>query len=87
MLRSLILAMGLAVSSGLGISAASADVLVNGYVIEVPEEGGIVVVAPGAATYAVTPVPIRPPDCGVYRYWDGTRCVDARFNPPSLDRP
>jgi hypothetical protein len=29
-------------------------------------------------------VPVRPANCGVYRYWDGERCVDARFAPPDL---
>lgn len=86
MLRSLVLAIGLALLSGLGISAASADVLVNQYVIDTPAEGGVMVVTPGVGTYAVVPVPIRPADCGVYRYWDGARCVDARYSPPSLDR-
>lgn len=25
---------------------------------------------------------IRPSSCGVYRYWNGVRCVDARYRPP-----
>ena len=25
---------------------------------------------------------IRPPNCGVYRYWNGHRCADARLEPP-----
>ena len=24
----------------------------------------------------------RPVDCGVFHYWDGTRCADAREEPP-----
>jgi hypothetical protein len=29
-------------------------------------------------------VPVRPTSCGEYRYWDGDRCVDARYNNPYL---
>jgi hypothetical protein len=29
-------------------------------------------------------VPLRPTSCGQYRYWDGTRCVDARYHNPYL---
>ena len=36
--------------------------------------------APGARVYGWTYV--RPLDCGPFRYWDGTRCADARFEPP-----
>ncbi len=25
---------------------------------------------------------IRPSSCGKYRYWNGVRCVDARYRPP-----
>ena len=27
---------------------------------------------------------IRPSSCGQYRYWNGVRCVDARYRPPYL---
>ena len=27
---------------------------------------------------------IRPPSCGVYKYWDGAACVDARYTNPYL---
>jgi hypothetical protein len=27
-------------------------------------------------------VPARPTSCGEFRYWDGERCVDARYNNP-----
>jgi hypothetical protein len=27
----------------------------------------------------------RIPDCGVYHYWNGDTCVDARDTPPNLD--
>ena len=29
-------------------------------------------------------VPVRPASCGVYRYWNGVRCADARFRPPYI---
>ncbi|MGH6734675.1 MAG: hypothetical protein ACRECX_01145 [Methyloceanibacter sp.] len=29
-------------------------------------------------------VPIRPLSCGEFRYWNGTACVDARYNTPYL---
>lgn len=38
-----------------------------------PAAGGVVVYA-------------RPANCGVYFYWDGAECVDARVIPPPLDR-
>jgi hypothetical protein len=28
--------------------------------------------------------PIRPANCGEYRYWNGERCVDARVVPPDV---
>ena len=27
----------------------------------------------------------RPSSCGQFRYWDGSRCADARINPPNLN--
>lgn len=29
-------------------------------------------------------VPVRPSSCGQYRYWNGDRCVDARYHDPYL---
>jgi hypothetical protein len=29
-------------------------------------------------------VPLRPASCGEFRYWNGTACVDARYNTPYL---
>jgi hypothetical protein len=37
----------------------------------------VVVVAPR--------VIVRPSNCGQFRYWNGTACVDARINPPNLN--
>jgi hypothetical protein len=30
------------------------------------------------------PAATRPASCGQYRYWNGDRCVDARYNNPYL---
>ncbi|HEY5930122.1 MAG TPA: hypothetical protein VIU02_07420 [Burkholderiales bacterium] len=30
-------------------------------------------------------VVVRPSNCGQFRYWNGTACVDARINPPNLN--
>jgi hypothetical protein len=46
---------------------------------------GVDVTAPDAATLnppIVAIVPVRPVSCGQYHYWDGERCVDARYNNP-----
>jgi len=29
-------------------------------------------------------VPLRPASCGQFHYWNGTACVDARYNNPYL---
>jgi len=48
---------------------------------------GVDVTAPDAATLnppIVAIVPVRPVSCGQYHYWDGERCVDARYNNPCV---
>jgi hypothetical protein len=42
------------------------------------------VVVPGETPPLVAIVPVRPASCGQYRYWDGDRCVDARYNNPYI---
>lgn len=32
----------------------------------------------------VVVVPVRPLSCGEYHYWNGSACVDARYNDPYL---
>lgn len=43
---------------------------------------------PPAAHYGPPPYewlpPPRPSSCGVFRYWNGDRCADARFYPPYI---
>jgi hypothetical protein len=51
---------------------------------------GAVVVVPAPVSDAPPPavevapilVPVRPLSCGQYHYWNGTQCVDARYNNP-----
>ena len=42
------------------------------------------VTVPGETPPVIAIVPARPVSCGQYRYWDGERCVDARYNNPYL---
>jgi hypothetical protein len=42
------------------------------------------VTVPGETPPIIAIVPARPVSCGEYRYWDGERCVDARYNNPYL---
>ena len=42
------------------------------------------VTVPGESPPVIAIVPARPVSCGQYRYWDGERCVDARYNNPYL---
>lgn len=28
---------------------------------------------------------VAPQNCGTFKYWDGERCADARYDPPALD--
>lgn len=37
----------------------------------------------GPPAYEWLPPP-RPSSCGVYRYWDGEQCADARWYPPYI---
>ena len=55
-----------------------ADVDVN---VDVDEEA----ILPGETPPLVLIVPVRPASCGQYRYWDGSRCVDARYHDPYLE--
>ena len=45
-------------------------------------EGGVAVVVPPGEPIIVAP--LRPRSCGLYRYWNGWACVDARYNDPYL---
>jgi hypothetical protein len=47
-------------------------------------EVNVDVVVPGETPPLVAIVPVRPASCGQYRYWDGDRCVDARYNNPYI---
>jgi hypothetical protein len=47
------------------------------------ESTGDVDVEVEAPSVVVLPPP-RPLSCGQYRYWNGTACVDARYNDPYI---
>lgn len=56
-------------------------------VVVVPAPPVEIYVAPAPVPFAhpdAGPVYVRPANCGVYRYWDGIECVDARDFPPPL---
>jgi hypothetical protein len=57
------------------IPDADVDVDVN-----VDEEATV----PGETPPLIAIVPVRPASCGQYRYWDGERCVDARYHNPYI---
>ena len=59
------------------IPDAAADVEADA---EVSEQ----VMVPGEMPPVIAIVPVRPASCGQYRYWDGARCVDARYHDPYI---
>jgi hypothetical protein len=62
-------------------AAADVDAAADGEVgAEVSEQ----VTVPGETPPVIAIVPVRPASCGQYRYWDGARCVDARYHDPYL---
>jgi hypothetical protein len=52
--------------------------------VEVDAEVSEQVTVPGETPPVIAIVPVRPASCGQYRYWDGARCVDARYHDPYL---
>jgi hypothetical protein len=52
--------------------------------VEADAEVGEQVTVPGETPPVIAIVPVRPASCGQYRYWDGARCVDARYHDPYL---
>jgi hypothetical protein len=56
---------------GPGVVVPGADVDVD---VDVDTDAPAVVVLP----------PPRPASCGQYRYWNGDRCIDARYHDPYL---
>ena len=50
-------------------------------VYRVPPPPPVVVYEPPVYGWYYAPPP-RPSSCGRYRYWNGDRCTDARYNPP-----
>jgi hypothetical protein len=52
--------------------------------VEVDAEVSEQVTVPGETPPLIAIVPVRPASCGQYRYWDGARCVDARYHDPYI---
>ena len=54
--------------------------------IDVDSDGDVddQVTLPGETPPLVLIVPVRPASCGQYRYWNGDRCVDARYHNPYI---
>jgi hypothetical protein len=50
-------------------------------VYRVPPPPPVVEYEPPVYGWYYTPPP-RPANCGQYRYWNGDRCADARYDPP-----
>ena len=69
--------------------AASGAVRTTGPVVVVPDPGVAVdpdveVEVDAEAPAVIFLPPPRPASCGQYRYWNGERCVDARYNTPYI---
>jgi hypothetical protein len=52
--------------------------------VDVDAEVSEPVTVPGETPPVIVIVPVRPASCGQYRYWDGARCVDARYHDPYI---
>jgi hypothetical protein len=86
-MRSVALTASLATAIFSGASGAFAQrVIVETYPSDPPYYDEYA--APRAYRYRsdspVVVVPVRPANCGEFRYWNGYRCVDARVVPPDL---
>ncbi|HEX9752467.1 MAG TPA: hypothetical protein VGA46_03325 [Methyloceanibacter sp.] len=63
------------------------DVVIPDVDVDVAPDVDVDVTAPAVITEnppIIAIVPVRPVSCGEFRYWDGERCVDARYNNPYL---
>ncbi len=58
------------------------DVVVPDAQVDIDVDAGVTIRGETPSVIAI--VPVRPVSCGEYRYWDGERCVDARYNNPYL---
>lgn len=56
----------------------------NVIVPDVDVDVDVDVIVPGEMPPLIAIVPVRPASCGQYRYWDGDRCVDARYHNPYI---
>jgi hypothetical protein len=62
------------------------DVVIPDAQVELDVDGDVdeQITVPGETPPLVVIVPVRPASCGQYRYWDGARCVDARYHDPYI---
>ncbi len=62
------------------------DVVIPNAQVELDVDGNVdaQVTVPGETPPLVVIVPVRPASCGQYRYWNGERCVDARYHDPYI---
>jgi hypothetical protein len=62
------------------------DVVIPDAPVDLDVDGDIEqqITVPGETPPLVVIVPVRPASCGQYRYWDGARCVDARYHDPYI---
>jgi hypothetical protein len=58
----------------------------HGYppVVVVPAPIPVADALPALTPPVVMVIPVRQASCGEYHYWDGERCLDARYNKPYL---
>ena len=52
--------------------------------VDVDDDVDEEVTVPGETPPLIAIVPVRPVSCGEFRYWDGERCVDARYHNPYI---
>ena len=74
----------LVVEAGLEAQLAALRVRPNVVLPDADVDVDVDVTVPGETPPVIAIVPARPVSCGQYRYWDGERCVDARYNNPYL---
>jgi hypothetical protein len=65
------------------VNGCDPDDMIGGTIVA-PRVVDDVIVTPDGGTVVI--VPLRPSSCGQYRYWNGSVCVDARYNTPYLGR-
>ena len=86
-MRSVLLLASTAAAIVTGASGVFAQQLIEPYPADPPYYNEYAPSGSSAYRYrSDTPalVPARPVSCGEFRYWNGTACVDARYNTPYI---